>query len=65
MPERILILGAGRVGLSLGLALPEAGYEVVGIWNRSAAGRDRARELLETQVFHQSSTLNLTNSTSF
>jgi predicted short-subunit dehydrogenase-like oxidoreductase (DUF2520 family) len=40
------IVGAGRVGTALGVALRRAGYEVVGIAARSAGSRDRAERIL-------------------
>lgn len=40
------IIGAGRVGTALGLALIRAGYRVRGISARSGASRDRAGQLL-------------------
>ena len=40
------VVGAGRVGTALGLALSRAGYRLVGVSARSTAARDRARELL-------------------
>ncbi|MEK7703889.1 MAG: DUF2520 domain-containing protein [Myxococcota bacterium] len=40
---RVYILGTGRLGLGLALALRSANVPVVGLWNRSAARRRRAR----------------------
>jgi predicted short-subunit dehydrogenase-like oxidoreductase (DUF2520 family) len=40
------VVGAGRVGTALGVALSRAGYEVVGISARSAASRERAVRML-------------------
>lgn len=40
------VVGAGRVGTALGLALIRAGYQVTGICARSAASRDRAARVL-------------------
>lgn len=40
------IVGAGRVGTTMALALAAAGYQVVGVTARSAAARDRAERVL-------------------
>src|SRR5690606_24159900 len=40
------IIGAGRVGTALGVALIRAGYELVGVSARSAEARQRAARLL-------------------
>lgn len=39
------VVGAGRVGTGLALALPSAGLEVLGTWSRTAAGARRTRRL--------------------
>lgn len=40
------VIGAGRVGTALGLALIRAGYDVIGVSARSAASRERASRVL-------------------
>jgi predicted short-subunit dehydrogenase-like oxidoreductase (DUF2520 family) len=40
------VIGAGRVGTALGLALVRAGYELVGISARSDTSRSRAKRIL-------------------
>nr|MDT0660639.1 DUF2520 domain-containing protein [Micromonospora sp. DSM 115978] len=40
------VIGAGRVGTALGLALVRAGYDLVGVSARSAASRERAARIL-------------------
>ncbi|WP_326555619.1 Rossmann-like and DUF2520 domain-containing protein [Micromonospora sp. NBC_01813] len=40
------VIGAGRVGTALGLALVRAGYDLVGITARSDASRQRAADIL-------------------
>lgn len=48
------IIGAGRVGTALGVALVRAGYELVGVSTRSAASRGRVADLLpDTPVLDQ------------
>lgn len=43
---RLFVLGAGKVGLGLALALREQGWVVAGVWNRGAARRRAARRLM-------------------
>jgi predicted short-subunit dehydrogenase-like oxidoreductase (DUF2520 family) len=50
MPASFYVLGAGRVGLGLAMALREAGATLAGVWNRGAAGRERVRALLGCQA---------------
>lgn len=40
-PQRIILLGAGRVATQLGLALARVGHEVVAVWSRTAASAQR------------------------
>jgi len=44
--QRVAVLGAGRVGLSLGLMLKSRGYEVVGACCRRVENTERACQLL-------------------
>jgi predicted short-subunit dehydrogenase-like oxidoreductase (DUF2520 family) len=44
-PHRIFILGAGRVGTALAIALERAGAAPAGLWTRSPASAERARRL--------------------
>lgn len=46
-PRRWAIVGAGRVGTTLGLLAKRLGITVVATWNRSEAAAARAAELLE------------------
>lgn len=50
MSESVFIIGAGRVGTGLGLALEQTPHRLVGMWNRGAEGRARATELLGFEV---------------
>lgn len=45
-PTSFYVVGAGRVGLGLGLALRTAGWHLAGFWNRGASGRERGRHVL-------------------
>lgn len=49
-PPTISIVGAGRVGSAIALALTEAGYKVAAAWSRSRGGRQRAHALLGVPV---------------
>lgn len=44
------IVGFGRAGGAIALALEEAGYEIGATWSRSRAGRQRAQTLCEAPV---------------
>jgi len=46
----VSVVGAGRVGGAIGLALARAGYQVTAAWSRSRAGRARAQELLDAPI---------------
>ncbi|MFV2012848.1 MULTISPECIES: Rossmann-like and DUF2520 domain-containing protein [unclassified Micromonospora] len=46
MDRPVGVIGAGRVGTALGLALLRAGYELVGVNARSEASRQRAADVL-------------------
>jgi predicted short-subunit dehydrogenase-like oxidoreductase (DUF2520 family) len=46
----VSIVGCGRAGGSIGLALARNGYEVTAVWSRSRAGRQRAQRLLDVPV---------------
>jgi predicted short-subunit dehydrogenase-like oxidoreductase (DUF2520 family) len=46
----VAIVGAGRVGGAIGLALQRAGYTVSAAWSRSRAGRQRAHRILDVPV---------------
>ncbi|MBM2810417.1 MAG: putative pyrroline-5-carboxylate reductase [Chloroflexi bacterium] len=45
-PQRIAIIGVGRLGSVLGCALQRAGYPVVAYWNRTDESQSRARAVL-------------------
>lgn len=49
----VSIVGCGRAGGAIGLALKAAGYRVAAVWSRSRAGRQRAHRLLEAPVLAQ------------
>jgi predicted short-subunit dehydrogenase-like oxidoreductase (DUF2520 family) len=46
----VSIVGAGRVGGAIGIALTKAGYTVTAAWSRSRAGRQRAHRFLDVPV---------------
>ena len=46
----VSIVGAGRVGTAIGLALQQVGYTVSAAWSRSRSGRQRAHALLDVPV---------------
>jgi len=46
----VSIVGAGRVGGAIGLALARGGYTITAAWSRSRAGRARAHELLNAPI---------------
>src|SRR5438132_12066812 len=46
----VSIVGCGRVGGAIGLALQRAGYTVSAAWSRSRAGRQRAHRILDVPV---------------
>jgi predicted short-subunit dehydrogenase-like oxidoreductase (DUF2520 family) len=46
----VSIVGAGRVGGAIGLALANAGYPITAAWSRSRGGRQRAHRLLDVPV---------------
>ncbi|MEX0874685.1 MAG: Rossmann-like and DUF2520 domain-containing protein [Actinomycetota bacterium] len=46
----VSIVGCGRVGGAIGLALRAAGYEITAVWSQSRAGRQRAHRLLDAPV---------------
>ena len=46
----VSIVGCGRVGGAIGLALRENGYEIAAVWSNSRAGRQRAHRLLDAPV---------------
>jgi predicted short-subunit dehydrogenase-like oxidoreductase (DUF2520 family) len=46
----VSIVGAGRVGGAIGLALRDAGYTITAAWSHSRAGRQRAHALLGAPV---------------
>jgi predicted short-subunit dehydrogenase-like oxidoreductase (DUF2520 family) len=52
MPKRpsLAIIGCGRAGGSIAIALERAGYTLAGVWSRSPAGRRRASRLLRAPV---------------
>ncbi|HYZ92171.1 MAG TPA: Rossmann-like and DUF2520 domain-containing protein [Actinomycetota bacterium] len=49
----VSIVGCGRAGGAIGLALSRAGYPVTAAWSRTRAGRQRAQRLLEVPVFSE------------
>ncbi len=46
----VSVVGAGRVGSTIGLALRRAGYPIAAAWSRSRAGRERAHTLLDAPI---------------
>ena len=50
---RVAIVGAGRLGIALGLALQQAGLELVAASSRSPEGQSRAAQALGVAVFSQ------------
>lgn len=46
----VSIIGCGRAGGAIGLALKEAGYPIAAAWSRSRTGRQRAHLLLEVPI---------------
>ena len=52
----VSIVGAGRVGGAIGLALARAGYTITAAWARSRAGRQRAHRLLDVPVLEPADT---------
>ncbi|HVE92238.1 MAG TPA: Rossmann-like and DUF2520 domain-containing protein [Actinomycetota bacterium] len=46
----ISIVGCGRAGGSIALALQQAGYPILAVWSRSRSGRQRAHRLLDVPV---------------
>lgn len=46
----VAIVGAGRVGGAIAIALAKAGYTITAAWSRSRAGRQRAHNLLGVPV---------------
>ena len=46
----VSIVGCGRVGGAVGLALQKAGYTVSAAWSRSRTGRQRAHRILDVPV---------------
>jgi predicted short-subunit dehydrogenase-like oxidoreductase (DUF2520 family) len=52
----VSIVGAGRVGGAIGLALARAGYTITAAWSRSRAGRQRAHNLLGVPVLEPADT---------
>ena len=44
------IVGCGRAGGAIGLALKRNGYEIAAAWSRSRGGRQRAQRLLDVPV---------------
>jgi predicted short-subunit dehydrogenase-like oxidoreductase (DUF2520 family) len=51
----VSIVGCGRAGGSIGLALSKAGYTVTAAWSRTRAGRQRAQRLLNVPVLPEAS----------
>ncbi len=52
----VSIVGAGRVGGAIGLALARAGYTITAAWSRSRSGRQRAHSLLDVPVLEPADT---------
>jgi predicted short-subunit dehydrogenase-like oxidoreductase (DUF2520 family) len=46
----VSVVGAGRVGGAIGLALARSGYSVTAAWSMSRAGRERAHALLDAPI---------------
>lgn len=49
----VSIVGCGRAGGSIGLALSRAGYTVSAAWSRTRGGRQRAQRLLDVPVLKE------------
>ncbi len=45
-PDRIALLGAGKVGIVLSSALQRAGYQLAGVWDPFEVSRHKARQFL-------------------
>jgi predicted short-subunit dehydrogenase-like oxidoreductase (DUF2520 family) len=52
----VSIVGAGRVGGAIGIALARAGYTITAAWSQSRAGRQRAHRLLDVPVLEPAET---------
>jgi predicted short-subunit dehydrogenase-like oxidoreductase (DUF2520 family) len=52
----VSIVGAGRVGSAIGLALSDAGYAIAAVWSNSRAGRQRAHTLFDAPVLDAAET---------
>ena len=48
--QAVSIVGCGRVGGAIGLALQRAGYTITAAWSRSRTGRQRAHRILDVPV---------------
>lgn len=48
--QAVSIVGCGRVGGAIGLALQRAGYTITAAWSRSRSGRQRAHRILDVPV---------------
>ncbi len=46
----VSIIGAGRVGGAIGVALGRAGYTITAAWSRSRAGRQRSHRFLDAPI---------------
>ena len=46
----VSIIGAGRVGGAIGVALGRAGYTITAAWSQSRAGRQRAHRFLDAPI---------------
>lgn len=46
----VAIVGCGRAGGSIGIALERAGYRIGAVWSQSREGRERARQLVSAPV---------------
>lgn len=52
----VSIVGAGRVGGAIGIALARAGYTITAAWSQSRSGRQRAHRLLDVPVLEPAET---------
>jgi predicted short-subunit dehydrogenase-like oxidoreductase (DUF2520 family) len=50
LAKTVAIVGAGRVGTAIGLALSRNGYELTAAWSNSRRGRDRAQTVLGAPI---------------
>lgn len=52
----VSVVGAGRVGSAIAVALGAAGYRITAVWSNSRTGRQRAHRLLDAPVLEAADT---------